>query len=181
MSSYEYNGYWTDIGTIASFFEANLAMTDNIPDFHLFDNLNPVYTRPRMLPPSKIFGTNFRKAMIAEGCIIHAERIERSIIGIRSRIREYSIISNSIVMGNDYFQHLKEVVDPHETPMGVGSHCIIENAILDKDCRIGNNVVIRGNDKLEDKETDTYCIRDGIVVVKKRAIIPNNSRIGDTE
>ena len=181
VSSYEYNGYWTDIGTIASFFEANLAMTDNIPDFHLFDNLNPVYTRPRMLPPSKIFGTNFRKAMIAEGCIIHAERIERSIIGIRSRIREYSIISNSIVMGNDYFQHLKEVVDPHETPMGVGSHCIIENAILDKDCRIGNNVVIRGNDKLEDKETDTYCIRDGIVVVKKRAIIPNNSRIGDTE
>lgn len=180
VASYEYNGYWTDIGTISSFFEANLAMTDNIPDFNLFDNQDPVYTRPRMLPPSKIFGTNFRKAMIAEGCIIHAERIERSIIGIRSRIREYSVISNSIVMGNDYFQELEEILDSNETPMGVGRHCIIENAILDKDCRIGNNVVIRGSSKLKDTETDTYCIRDGIVVVKKRALIPNNSRIGDT-
>lgn len=178
--SYEYNGYWEDIGTISSFFEANIALADNIPDFNLFDNMKPIYTRPRMLPPSKIFGTNFRKSMVAEGCIIHAERIEKSIIGIRSRIREYSIISNSIVMGNDYFQQLEEVVKDKDIPMGVGRHCIIERAILDKDCRIGNNVVIRGGEGLEDTETDQYCIRDGIVVVKKRAIIPHNARIGDT-
>lgn len=180
VASYEYNGYWEDIGNISSFFEANLAMAENLPDFNFFDNTEPVYTRPRMLPPSKIFGTIFRKAMVAEGCIIHAERIENSIIGIRSRIREYSILSNTIVMGNDYFQQLEEVIDPNEIPMGVGRHCIIENAILDKDCRIGNNVVIRGGSHLEDKETDTYCIRDGIVVVKKRAIIDHDSRIGDT-
>ena len=178
VASYEYNGYWTDIGNISSFFEANIALTDNLPDFNLFDNIKPVYTRPRMLPPSKFFGTVFRKVVVAEGCIVHAERIERSLIGIRSRIGQYTVISNAYVMGNDYFQRLEEVVEVDKIPLGIGRHCIIENAILDKDCRIGNNVVIRGDKGLPDEETDTHCIKDGIVVIKKRATIPAGSRIG---
>ena len=178
VASYEYNGYWTDIGNIDSFFEANIALTDNLPDFNLFDNMKPIYTRPRMLPPSKFFGTVFRKAVVAEGCIVHAERVERSLIGIRSRIGQYSVLSNVYMMGNDYFQQLEEVTDEGDISMGIGRHCIIERAILDKDCRIGNNVVIRGSEDLPDSETDTYCIKDGIVVVKKRATIPAGSRIG---
>ncbi|MEZ4935505.1 MAG: hypothetical protein R2788_25645 [Saprospiraceae bacterium] len=120
----------------------------------------------------------FRKVVVAEGCIVHAERIERSLIGIRSRIGQYTVISNVYMMGNDYFQRLEEVTEEDAIPMGVGRHCIIENAILDKDCRIANNVVIRGAEGLPDEETETYCIRDGIVVIKKRAIIPAGSRIG---
>ena len=178
VASYEYTGYWTDIGNISSFFEANIALTDNVPSFNLFDNQKPIFTRPRMLPPSKLFDTVLSKAVVAEGCIIHAERIERSLIGIRSRIGNYTTITNSIVMGNDYFQRLEEVIEEDAIPMGIGRHCIIERAILDKDCRIANNVVIRGSDDLPDEETGTYCIRDGIVVVKKRAVIPAGSRIG---
>jgi glucose-1-phosphate adenylyltransferase len=132
-----------------------------------------------MLPPSKFFGTVFRHVLVAEGCIIHAERIERSVIGIRSRVGNYSVLSHCIVMGNDYFQRLEELIERDEIPMGIGKHSIIEYAIIDKNVRIGDNVVIRGNPgKLADHETDTYAIVDGIVVVKKNAIIPSGSRIG---
>lgn len=178
VASYEYNGYWEDIGTIRSFFEANIALTDTLPAFNLYDNRRPIYTRARMLPPSKFFGTVFRKVLVAEGCIIHAERIERAVIGIRSRIGEYTVIANTFVMGNDYFQRLEEITDEGQVPIGIGKHCIIENCIVDKNCRIGDNVVIRGSKDLPNQETDTYAIVDGIVVLKKSAIIPSGSRIG---
>lgn len=179
VASYEYSGYWEDIGTIRSFFEANLALTDRLPSFNLYDyNNRSVHTRPRMLPPSKFFGTVFRQVLVAEGCIIHAERIERSVVGIRSRIGEYTVIENSIVMGNDYFQRLEELISDDLIPIGIGKHCIIENTILDKDCRIGDNVVIRGSTDLPDTETETHCIVGGVVVMKKGAVIPSGSHIG---
>jgi glucose-1-phosphate adenylyltransferase len=178
VASYEYNGYWTDIGNISSFFEANIALTDNIPEFNLFDNMKPIFTRPRMLPPSKFFGTLFRKVVVADGCIIHAERIERSIVGVRSRIGPYTVMVNTFMMGNDYFQRLEELERSHEIPMGIGKHCIIENAIVDKNCRVGDNVIIRGHKDLPNQETSTHCIVDGIVVLKKNAIIPSGSQIG---
>ncbi|MEL7020473.1 MAG: glucose-1-phosphate adenylyltransferase, partial [Bacteroidota bacterium] len=109
VASYQYGGYWEDIGTIRSFFDANLELTDSIPQFNLFDNQNRVYTRPRMLAPSKIFNTRFNRAIIAEGCIILADKIERAVIGIRSRIGEGSIIKDAIIMGNDYFETLEEI------------------------------------------------------------------------
>jgi glucose-1-phosphate adenylyltransferase len=179
VASFEYNGYWTDIGTIGSFFEANIALTDNLPKFNLFDNQRPVYTRARMLPPSKFFGTLFRKVVVADGCIIHAERIERSVIGVRSRIGEFTVIINTFMMGLDYFQRLEELEKTDEIPMGIGKHCIIENAIIDKNCCIGDNVIIRGNPSLEDQETNTYSIVNGIVVLKKNAVIPSGSVIGE--
>ena len=179
VASYQYDGYWTDIGSISSFFEANIELADHIPEFNLFDNKKLIYTRPRLLAPSKIFGTRFEKAVVAEGSIIHAERIHQSVIGIRSRIGNGTEVSRTVIMGNDYFQTLEEIVEPaDEVPMGIGDHCYIKNAIIDKNCRVGKNVTIIGDDSLEDIRTDQYCIVDGIVVLKKGAIIPDNTSIG---
>ena len=179
VSAYQYNGYWTDIGTIHSFFEANIELTDHIPSFNLFDNDHFIYTRGRMLAPAKFYGgTQINRALIAEGSIIHARMIEGSIIGLRSRIGENTVIKDTIVMGNDSYQTLKDIAtNPDEIPMGVGHYCHIEHAILDKDCRVGNNVVIKGGDHLEDTDNEHFTIRDGIIVVKKGAVIPEGARI----
>lgn len=180
VSSYQFNGYWTDIGTISSFYESNIALTADIPQFNLFDNQKIVYTRARMLPPSKIFGTRLDHSVVTEGSIIHAESVERSIIGIRSRVGKGTKIRWSIIMGNDYYQTIPEMVyDKHKIPMGIGQDCIIDHAIIDKNCRIGNNVIIKGGDHLPDSEGDTYVIRDGIVVLKKGAIVPEGTVIGE--
>ncbi len=178
VSSFAFDGYWTDIGTIHSFFEANIALTDILPQFNLFDNARPIYTRARMLPPAKVFGTWFNQAILSDGAVIHAKKIERSIIGIRARVGYNTEITRTVIMGSDYFERLEKIVKAEETPMGIGNDCFIENAILDKNCRIGHNVVIRGDASLQNDETDTYCIRDGIIVVKKGALIPDGSRIG---
>ena len=180
VAAYQYDGYWTDIGTIRSFYEANIELTEHIPAFNLFDNQKVIYTRGRMLPPAKFFGgTELNRALIAEGSIIHAKIIDHSIIGLRSRIGENTVIKDSIVMGNDIYQSLREIAQhTDEIPLGVGHNCHIEHAILDKDCRIGNNVVIKGGDHLPDMEADDYVIRDGVVVVKKGGVIPAGTQIG---
>ncbi|MBE9490796.1 MAG: glucose-1-phosphate adenylyltransferase [Bacteroidetes bacterium] len=170
--SYQYEGYWTDIGNIDSFFEANLGLTDDIPKFDLYNNTKHVYTRARILPTTKISGTTLNKSVIADGCIINAAKIERSVIGIRSRIGSESTVINTYMMGSDYYQTLDEVTNESNIPMGIGSRCFIKNVILDKNCCIGDDVRIYGTKKLEDSETDTYAIRDGIVIVKKGAVIP---------
>lgn len=179
VASFSYGGYWEDIGTIRSFFDANIALTDPIPAFNMFDNEEQIYTRPRMLAPSKVFGTFFNQAIIAEGCIIHAKQIDHAIIGLRSRIGINTEISNAILMGNDYYETLAELNTLGNKPaMGIGESCYIRNAIVDKDCRIGDNVRIHGSTSLETVETDTYVIKDGIIVVKKGAIIPSGTQIG---
>jgi glucose-1-phosphate adenylyltransferase len=179
VASYQFSGYWTDIGNIRSFFEANIALTDSIPEFNLFDNQKRIYTRSRTLAPSKIFGTRLSHAVVSEGCIIHAESIERTLVGIRSRIGQGVVLKECIVMGNDYFQTIEDLVlNPHEIPMGVGANCYIERTIIDKDCRIGEGCRIVGNDNLPDQETETYCVREGIIVLKKGATIPAGTIIG---
>lgn len=179
VAAYQYEGYWTDIGTIRSFFDANIELTDHIPAFNLFDNKHSIYTRGRMLPPAKFYGgTQLNRALIAEGSIIHAAVIEGSVIGIRSRIGENTVIKDSVVMGNDVYQTLQEMASSAtDIPLGVGHNTHIEHAILDKDCRIGNNVVIKGGDHLPDVSTEEYLIRDGVVVVKKGAFIPEGTKI----
>ena len=171
--SYQFEGYWTDIGNIDSFFEANLGLTDNIPQFNLYDKEQRVYTRARILPTSKVSGTVLDKAVIAEGCIVQAAKIETSVIGIRSRIGKESTVINTYMMGCDYYESLEEI-NRKKTPilMGIGERCFIKNAIIDKNCRIGDDVRINGGKHLKDKETDDYVIKDGIVVIKKNAIIP---------
>ncbi|MCL4156793.1 UNVERIFIED_CONTAM: hypothetical protein GTU68_005198 [Idotea baltica] len=175
--SFPYEGYWTDIGNIDSFFEANLGLTDNIPKFNLYAE-NRVYTRARILPTSKISGTMLIKAVIADGCIISAAKIEKSVIGIRSRIGVDSTVLNTYMMGNDYYESLEDIENNNiENTIGIGERCYINNCIIDKNCRIGDDVTINGGTHLDDKETDTYCIKEGIVVLKKGAVIPNGTKI----
>jgi glucose-1-phosphate adenylyltransferase len=171
--SYQYEGYWTDIGNIESFFEANLGLTDTFPEFDLYSKARRIYTHPRMLPTTKISGTNLDKTVIAEGCIIDAGKIEHSVIGVRSKIDKESTIINTYMMGSDYYQSIDEILDDSIISMGIGKRCFIKNAILDKNCCIGNDVRINGGNHLKDVETDTYVVREGIVVVKKGAVLPN--------
>ncbi|MFY0712177.1 glucose-1-phosphate adenylyltransferase [Seonamhaeicola sp. NFXS20] len=176
--SYQYEGYWTDIGTVESFFEANLGLTDDIPKFDLYDKHKRIYTHARMLPTTKIADTILDRTVISEGCIISASKIEKSVIGIRSRIGKESTVINTYMMGNDYYETLEEMENNKiEVLMGVGERCFIKNCIIDKNCRIGDDVKINGGPHLEDTETDTYCIKDGIVVLKKDAVIPKNTII----
>jgi len=180
IHSYQYPGYWTDIGTIDSFFEANISLTDDIPKFNLFDK-HTIFTRGRMLPPSKVSGTKLDKVVIADGCIIAGEEIERSVIGIRSRIGAGTVIKTTYMMGSDFYQTLEEIerVKEQGSPLvGVGENCYIENAILDKNCCIGDNVRIKGGAHLEDGDFETHAVRDGIIVVKKRAVILSGTEIG---
>ena len=179
--SYQYEGYWTDIGNIDSFFEANLGLTDDIPKFNLFDNSSKIYTRARVLPPSKITGSStVDKSVIAEGCIINGTKIEHSVIGIRSRVGYGSIISNSYLMGNDYYQNIEKIVTNSQNNIiniGIGERCFINNTIVDKNCSIGNDVRLNGGKHLADTNTNLYTIKDGIIVIKKGAILPDGFTI----
>lgn len=176
VASYQYEGYWTDIGNIYSFFEANLGLTQELPDFNLFDNDNAIYTRPRMLPPAKISGTTLEKTLVAEGSIINASRIEHSVIGIRSRIGHGTTLVSTYIMGSDYYETLPEIAQARAGGLpllGIGDRCYIKNAILDKNVRIGNDVRINGGSQIENTDHALYTAKDGIVVVKKGAIIPD--------
>ena len=174
--SYQYDGYWTDIGNIYSFFEANIALTQDVPLFNLFDSTQTVYTRARMLPPAKVSGTIINKAILSEGCIIHAKEITNSVVGIRARIGSDTIIKNTYIMGCDYYENIEQINEKNKKGapiLGIGERCIIEDAIIDKNCSIGNDVTIKGGAHLEKVDHPLYTIKDGIVVVKKGAVIPN--------
>lgn len=176
VASYQYSGYWTDIGNIYSFFEANLDLTKDVPDFNMFDNDRTIYTRSRMLPPSKISGTTLEKTLIAEGCIVNASRIEHSVVGIRSRIGHGTTVVSTYLMGTDYYETISELADAKEKGipvLGIGDRCYIKNAIIDKNVRIGNDVRINGGSHLENTDHPLYTVKDGIVVVKKGAVLPN--------
>jgi glucose-1-phosphate adenylyltransferase len=176
VASYQYDGYWEDIGNIRAFFEANLGLTADIPKFNLFDNDRAIYTRARMLPPAKISGTSLEHSMITEGSIINASRIQNSVIGIRSRVGHETTLDCTYLMGNDYFETLEEIEHSKKNglPMlGIGDRCFIKNAIIDKDCRIGNDVRIVGGPHLTDRDEALFTIKEGVVVVKKGSILPN--------
>jgi glucose-1-phosphate adenylyltransferase len=180
VSSYQYNGYWTDIGNIYSFFEANLELTADLPLFNLFDNTNAIFTRARMLPPAKISGTTLEQTLIAEGSIIHASRLDKCVVGIRARIGHGTTVNNSYIMGNDYYETLEQMAEhrKNNSPlMGIGERCFIKDAIIDKNCRIGNDVRIQGGKHLANVDHELYTAKEGIVVVKKGAVLPNGFTI----
>ncbi|MES2648534.1 MAG: glucose-1-phosphate adenylyltransferase [Bacteroidota bacterium] len=176
VASAQYDGYWTDIGNIYSFFEANLALTADLPAFNLFDKAQTIYTRARMLPPAKISGTTMEKTLIAEGSIILASRIENCVIGIRSRVGNGTNLVSCYMMGCDYYETIDQLAQAREKDlplMGIGERCYLKNCIIDKNVRIGNDVRIIGGEHLEAGDHPLYTVKDGIVVIKKNAVIPN--------
>jgi glucose-1-phosphate adenylyltransferase len=178
VASYLYDGYWTDIGTIKSFFDANLELTIELPPFDLYNEGKLIFTRSRLLPASKVSGTTLERSIIAEGCIIEASRVEHSIIGVRSRVGRGTTIANTIIMGIDYFQTVDELKPRNGVPaLGIGQRCYINNAIIDKNIRIGNDVRVNGGSHLTDGHFDNYSVVDGIVVIQKGAILKDGTVI----
>ncbi|MEY2530643.1 MAG: glucose-phosphate adenylyltransferase [Verrucomicrobiota bacterium] len=171
VSAYIFQGYWEDIGTVRAFYEANLDLTEIIPEYSFFDANAPIYTHPRFLPGSKVNGAILRQAIISDGCIISDAHLERCVIGVRSIIQSGATVRNSIVMGADYFEQERQI-DAQQPAIGIGRNCVIDRAIIDKNARIADGVVITPEGKPADFDGDNYFIRDGIVIVPKNAVIP---------
>ena len=182
VQAYLFDGYWEDIGTIAAFYKANLDMASVIPPFNLFDAEAPLFTRARYLPPSKFNSCEIRDSIISEGCIINGAKINRSLIGLRSRIAEGTQIDAAYMMGADYYQTLEDMVRDGETNrprLGVGEQTIIRRAIIDKNARIGKNVRLLNEAGVEnaDGPNGMYYIRDRIIIVPKNGLIPDGTLV----
>ena len=173
--SYIFEGYWKDIGTIRSFWEANLALTDVVPEFNFYDAKAPIHTHMRYLPPSKINCCDLNRCLLSEGCIISGHRILHSIIGIRAIVGEGSVMEHSVIMGADFYERENPVKGVPR--IGVGRDCYIKNAIIDKNARIGDGAYITPDGKPDDTETPLYTVKDGIIVIPKNAVIPAGMRI----
>jgi glucose-1-phosphate adenylyltransferase len=172
VNAYIFQGYWEDIGTIRAFFDCNLNLTNLVPDYSFFDTTAPVYTHARFLPASKINGATIKQAIISDGCIISDAHIERAVIGVRSYIDTGTTIRHSILMGADFYDTQLDAREKKTTPIGIGKNCIIDHAIIDKNARIGDNVVITPEGKPENHDGENFYVRDGIVVIPKNAVIP---------
>jgi glucose-1-phosphate adenylyltransferase len=178
--SHVFQGYWEDIGTIRAFFEAHLDLAAELPRFSFFDMTAPIFSRPRWLPGSKINGGTLDHAMLCDGCIINGGHIQNSVIGIRSIIGTGCKISRTVMMGCDYYESIESIAS-HEAKglpgLGIGKNARIENAIIDKNARIGDDVVISPAGKADTVDHPLYYVRDGIVIIPKNAVIPSGTII----
>lgn len=172
--TYVFTGYWEDIGTIRAFFEANLDFANPVPKFNFYDEYHPIYTNARFLPGSKIKNCEINRALICEGSILEGSKISNAVIGIRAITKEGSTLDHVVIMGADYYGDAPTI---DTSKMGIGKNCFIRNAILDKNVRVGDNVIIDYKGSEKQIETELYHIIDGIVVVPKNSYIPANTRI----
>ena len=180
VMSYPFYGYWTDIGTIPSFYEANLDLTMPLPKFNFYNSKSPVYTRARLLPGSKMHNCNLGQCVISEGCFINGAEITHSVIGIRSRVGHGTSIANTYIMGADYYETVEEIQENTQRNIpniGIGDHSNIINAIIDKNARIGRNVTIRNAQDWTNYDGDNFYVRDKIVVIPKNAVIQDGAII----
>jgi glucose-1-phosphate adenylyltransferase len=180
VQSHIYRGYWEDVGTISSYFQANLELTERIPRFDFYDARRPVYTRSRVLPATKAEGSTIRSGLVSEGCILLGVDVERSVIGIRSRIGAGSRLREVLVLGADFYETLEEIERARANglpPVGIGAGSVIERAIIDRNSRVGSGVSITNPDKVESLDGDGYYIREGIVIVPKDGVIPDGTVI----
>ena len=183
VQAYLFQDYWEDIGTIDAFYHANLALTAQpVPPFSFYDEQAPIYTRSRYLPPTKLLEAHVSESMLGEGCILKECTVQRSVIGIRSRIETGCVIENTLVMGADYYEspaQRGEHLEQGTVPLGVGAHTTIHKAIIDKNARIGRHVRIVNQDRVQEanQEERGFVIRSGIVVVIKNATIPDGTVI----
>lgn len=178
--AFPYSGYWEDVGTVKSYYEASLIMARKFPPFDLYNPGTRIYTRPRYLPNSKIYHSGITHSLIAEGTIIEGATIVNSVIGLRSVILEGVFIKDSILLGADYYEGLAqaEISKAKGLPtLGIGNDSHIERAIVDKNARVGRNVRIINKDNLMEYDCPTYSIREGIVVIKKGAVIADGTVI----
>jgi glucose-1-phosphate adenylyltransferase len=178
--SYVFQGYWEDIGTIGSFFEANLDLISELPRFNFFDMSAPIFSRPRFLPGTKINGATIDHAMVSDGCIISHSTIRHSLIGIRSTVGAGSELNRVILMGGDYYESHASIMENElvgKPRIGVGQNTKISNAIIDKNARIGDNVVISPDGKPSEVDHPLYHIRDGVVIIPKNGVIPHGTVI----
>lgn len=172
LCAYVFNGYWEDIGTIRSFFDANLALTDDVPPFDFYKKGRTVYTHSRFLPGARIFNSHIERCDISDGCLIRSATLERSIVGVRSIIKEGTYMRNVIVMGADNYDFNSSEKYPR---LGIGRNCHIENAIIDKNASIGDNCNLSPEGKPDKWEAEGLYVRDGILIVTKNAVIPPNT------
>lgn len=172
--AYVFDGYWRDIGTIKTFYEENLSLTSAIPSMDIFDENWQIFTRPRILAPAKFENAVVERSIVAEGAILLAAKIVRSVIGLRFRVCDGSTLEDTIAMGCDYYQTVDQLKDDAAkgTPnLGVGKNCFIRKAILDKNVRIGDNVKIVNEKGLQEFDGPNYYIRDGIVIIPKNSVV----------
>lgn len=175
-----FEGYWEDIGTISSFYEANLALTEPTPQFNFYNAQQPIYTHRRNLPASKLNNCTIHQAIISEGSVLNGADIKHSIIGVRTRVGNGSTIQHSVVMGADYFETVEQMAQNASLGrpnIGIGGNCTIINAIVDKNVRIGDNVSIINANNLREKDDENYFIRDGIIVIPKGVLIRSGTVI----
>jgi glucose-1-phosphate adenylyltransferase len=177
---YFFDGYWEDIGTIRSFFEVHMNLTQPLPQFNFYDEQKPIFSHARFLPGSKILSSEVQNSILCEGSIINTSKIKHSIIGIRSRIGSNSIIERSVLMGADYFESKEEIdlnLEKNIPRIGIGNDCEIRNTIIDKNARVGNGVRLVNVKQLNEHTQEEYVIRDGIIVVPKNSILPDGTVI----
>jgi glucose-1-phosphate adenylyltransferase len=180
VHAYVFQGYWEDIGTIRSFFEANLDLVAELPRFNFFDMSAPIFTRPRFLPASKINGAEINHAIVSDGCILNRCKINHSIVGVRSIIHDACDITRTIILGCDYYESDASIHNYESKGLpriGVGKNTRIENAIIDKNPRIGDNCQISPAGKPDHLDHPLYYIRDGIVIIPKNGLIPHGTVI----
>jgi len=180
VASYPFTDYWSDIGTIQSFYEANLMLAGTKPPFSLYDQNRPLYTNARMLPPAKILSSYVQNSLIAEGSVVTNSQISRSVVGIRSYVGDNTTIKNTVMMGADHYRwHDQDEIgyqEGAESP-GIGEESYVEGAIIDKNVSIGKRCIIKNRENVEETEEDKYYIRDGIVVIPKNTVIPDDTII----
>jgi len=177
---YDFDGFWVDIGTIRSFYETNLALTEPNPPFNLYDPARPIYSHPRFLPGSVIADSVLERVLIAEGCCIDHAEIRHSIVGLRSQINSGAKIIDTILMGSDYYERTEYELDrggPGDPPIGIGKNCYIEGAIIDKNVCLGDNVVIKPFARGTDISRENFVVQDGIVVIPKNTVIQSGTVI----
>ena len=180
VHAYLFDGFWEDIGTIESFYQTSLALADDVPAFSLYDEQMPIYTRRRDLPPSKINAATLAHSLTADGCVISAGNINRSIVGIRTIVREGSTLDGVVCMGADYYEEpggASVPVGPVVPPIGIGAGSSIRGAIIDKNARIGARCSIGMNGTPADGDYPACYVRDGIIVIPKNGIVPDGTTI----
>jgi glucose-1-phosphate adenylyltransferase len=181
IQSYLFHGYWEDLGSIKSYHEANLALASPTPPFDFHSPEGVIYTRMRNLPASRVQAAHLEQCLISDGCIIGAgTRMERCVIGIRTKLGQHVTLRDTVVNGADRIELERDRLFNRQRnlpDLGVGDNCVIERAILDKDCRIGANVQIVNRRNVQQAEGDNYVIRDGIVVIPNGAVVPDGTVI----